>query len=126
VNTSGYNIQLFAQAPTAPVNWRLLSGNNREIGRGGAALADANQCALRVKELQTDVGRLRPRVRRTGHNRWMWELSLDGAPLIIAGHRFDRSIRCEQALSQFLVEFATAPIRTGVMLSGARRWERAS
>lgn len=126
MNTSGFQIQLFSPAPDATVNWRLLSGNNREAGRGSIPAPDIHGCLLLVATLQAGVGEMQRRVRRAEPNHWAWELHLDGAVHAVASHRFDRLIRCEQALTQFVAEFASAPIRAGLVISGARRWDRAS
>jgi hypothetical protein len=126
VSRTGCQIQLFSPAPDGTVNWRLLSGNNREAGRGAVPSAGVHACLRDVTALQAAVGRLQPRVRRVEPHHWRWELWADGAAHAVGGHRFDRLIRCQQAMTQFLAEFATAPIRAGLVISGARRWGRAS
>lgn len=123
---AGGQIQLFTQSPSEPINWRLLSGNNRESGRGAAGFADVDQCILAVTALRARLTELHSRVHRVEPNRWLWQLQLAGRPVAVAGHPFDRLIRCEQGLAQFLAGFGAAPIRAGLVVSGARRWGRAS
>lgn len=126
MTTAGYQIQLFAQSARSPVNWRLLSGNNREVGRGSLGYADVEQALTGVEVVRGDLDRLVRKINRVEPNRWRWELSLAGTPVAVAGHAFDRLIRCELAVRQFTAEFAGASIRPGVVVSNARRWERAS
>ena len=123
---SAWHVQLFASGATAPVRWRLLSGNNRDMGRGVDLFDDAEACRVALKQLQTDAADLLPKVRRLSPSSWQWEIVLDGVAVAAAGHTFDRLIRCEQGMTQFLEHFAAAPIGGGVMLSDSRRWRTAS
>ena len=123
---SAWHVQLFASGATAPVRWRLLSGNNRDMGRGVDQFDDAESCRLTLKQLQADAADLIPKVRRLSPSSWQWEIELDGVAIASAGHNFDRLIRCEQGMTQFIEHFATAPIGTALMLSDSRRWRTAS
>ena len=118
------HVQLFAQTSDGPVRWRLLSGNNRELGRGLGLFADEAECRVAVKELQCEMGSLLSRVRPTAANQWVWELRRGGVPVAVAGHSFDRLVRCERGLAQFVGRMADAPISDTVMVSDARRWVR--
>jgi hypothetical protein len=115
-------VQLFAISAGAGVRWRLLAGNNRESGRGTEGFSDPETCRVAVKQLQQDVTLLRPRLRRAEPNRWVWELHLDAVPVAVAAHPFDRLIRCEQAVAQFVVQLQDATISPSLLISGARRW----
>ena len=123
---SAWHIQLFAQAANAPVRWRLLSGNNRDMGRGTDEFDDAESARVALKQLQVDAADLVPRVRRVSPSSWQWEIALDDIAIASAGHAFDRLIRCEQGMTQFLANFANAPIGNAVMLTESRRWRAAS
>jgi hypothetical protein len=118
----GGQIRLFAATAASEIGWRLLSRNNRECGRGVDTYADAESCRIAVKELQRDIADLERRVRRAEPNRWLWELQLDGVPVAVAGHAFDRLIRCEQAAAQFVSQLAEAQVSPGVVYTAARRW----
>lgn len=124
--SSAWHIQLFAAAANSPIRWRLLSGNNRDMGRGTDEFDDAESARVGLKQLQVDAADLEPRVRRVSPSSWLWEIVLDEVPIASAGHSFDRLIRCEQGMTQFLTNFATAPIGAAVMLSESRRWRVAS
>ena len=116
------HVQLFARTSDAPVRWRLLSGNNREAGRSAASYPDAETARIAVKEFQVIVDELAPTVRRTTSNEWAWQLSRAGQVIAVSGRGFDRLIRCEQGLAQFLVNIRQAEISATLMVSHARRW----
>lgn len=120
--TSAGHIQLFCAAPNSPVRWRLLSGNNRDAGRGADAYSDIESCRIAVKELQSILGEVRTSMRRSTLNEWVWQASLHNHVIASAGRGFDRLIRCEQAMSHFLVNFRDAEIGAVVMVTNARRW----
>lgn len=118
-------IQLYSATLTGPVRWRLLSGNNRELGRGAGEYDDPLACRLAVEELQVEVDDLEPAVRRV-HAAWTWHLEREGVIVASSGRRFDRLIRCEQNLAQFRTRLAEAKFSSAVMVSEARRWRSAS
>lgn len=118
-------IQLYAATAAAPVRWRLLSGNNREVGRGAGEYRDAETCRLAVKELQSGVGDLEPVVRRATTTTWTWQVVRSDELIALSGRSFDRLIRCEQSLTHFLSRLADAELGETVMVSQARRWRTA-
>jgi hypothetical protein len=120
MTTTNFQIQLYIAA--AGVGWRLLSGNNRVIGRNALSFASEVECRRAIGELQRQVAGLRGQVRRRNPNHWIWEVHRDGQPVAIAGHPFDRLIRCEQALAAFVEGFADAPVAAVLTDSGSRRW----
>ena len=122
VQVLGGHIQLFSRTALSEVQWRLLSGNNRETGRGADAYPDAESCRIGVKTLQAAIDDLDGSVRRVGSNEWGWRLMLDGRLVASSQRGFDRMIRCEQGLAQFLVQLRDAHIGSSVMVSEARRW----
>jgi hypothetical protein len=118
----GCHIQLYARTQNSSVNWRLLSGNNREIGRGAEHFADAEACRIAVKNLQVVVDSLHELVRQTEAHRWIWQLrGVDG---LVAGspNGYDRLIRCNRGLEQFRAALPYAEVGNTVMISETRRW----
>lgn len=115
-------VQLFASTVNAPIRWRLLGTNNREIGRGAESFVDAECCRLAVKELQTQIDDVEAVVRRGVRNSWVWQLVLDDRLVATSAHGYDRQIRCGAALSHFLDGVRSAGISAEVMTSYARRW----
>jgi hypothetical protein len=124
--TLGPHFQLYAAGPGAPVNWRLLSGNNRDLGRGQDACETAEQCRIALSEVLSELSDCQGVVRPGAQNRWMWALRLRGVVVAVSGHDYDRQLRCERARSQFMVYAPTAPVDAVVMFTSARRSSRAA
>jgi hypothetical protein len=123
---AGTYFQIFAASASAPLRWRVLSGNNRELGRSFETYPDAETCRRAIGDLRSVVDMLLPQVRREGRDRWIWELYRDGAVLVVAAHPFDRQVRCRNAVDQFLVGVRGAPVADSVLLTAARRFRRRS
>jgi len=118
------HVQLFAENDRGAVRWRLLSGNNRELGRGREAFADPEACRLVIKELQAETDQVVPAIRRVGSHSWSWQLMRGDQVVAEASHAYDRRIRCEQAMNQFASQLREAAIRPEIMLTHSRRWHR--
>ncbi|HEY5455188.1 MAG TPA: hypothetical protein VIJ96_06950 [Acidothermaceae bacterium] len=83
--------------------WRLLSANNRELGRSYSTFPDTSACAHAVAVLRTRIRDAEPSIvagLRTGW--WHWEVSVDGAAIAISARSFTRQRECEHNLEQFL------------------------
>jgi hypothetical protein len=119
------HIQLFASDESAPVRWRLLSGNNRELGRGIGEYEDSESCRLGIKHLQAVAKDLEHSVQRCSSSTWTWGLALGGVQVASSGHQYDRLIRCRQGLVHFVAQFATCEIGPVLMVTASRRWASA-
>lgn len=115
-------IQLFASSATAPIQWRLLGGNNRELGRGMGQFVDRESCVLGIEHLKTVVGSLEASLRRDEAGAWGWLLCLGGVPVARSGYRYDRQIRCSQGQSQFVRALGHCEISQTLTLTDSRRW----
>ena len=122
---SGAHFQLFAANESAEIRWRLLSGNNRDLGRGAITYPDAASCLVGIKEVLASLDDLEPSIRRHDHL-WRWALHLNDAIVVTGGHAYDRQVRCKQALDHFRNEAPDARPAEAVMLSASRRWIHAS
>lgn len=118
--------QVFAASSTAPLRWRVLSGNNREMARSRETYADSETCRRAIRDLLSGLDGLLPQVRREGRHRWTWELLRDGDVLVVAAHPFDRQVRCRNAVDQFLQDVRLAPIAATVLVTAARRFRQRS
>lgn len=119
------HIQLYASDAAAPIKWRLLGGNNRELGRGTGEFGDRESCLLGIKHLKHVVCDLENILRRNDAGAWGWLLCLGGVSVATSGYRYDRQIRCRQGLSQFTSALALCEIGPGIMLTHSRRWTAA-
>jgi hypothetical protein len=120
--SGAFQVQCFVRSPSSGVGWRLLSGNNRVVGRAAAAFVDEQACREAVDTLKSRMSELSHHIRRVPGNLWSWEARHHDVIVAVAGHPFDRMIRCEQSVTSFLVTFAEAPVQLAVLDSGSRRW----
>jgi hypothetical protein len=120
--SGGFHVQCFTRSPSLGVSWRLLSGNNREAGRGTVGSADAELCRRAIIRLQEREPEMVGRIHRVDMNRWTWQLALDDVIVATASRSADRLIRAEGALSTFRSSLVGAEISPTVLMSDSRRW----
>jgi hypothetical protein len=90
------------------VSWRLLGGNNRELGRSAQVFSGLEACHLSALDVQQRVSMATPELRsEAATGRWTWQLRLDGEPVAIAGRAYLRLRECQYNLAQFIA-FAPA------------------
>lgn len=119
---AGFHFQLYVVAGAEDVRWRLLSGNNRDVGRGARGFGDAEECVLALKELLSQLPELTPLLRRkAATNRWVWTLRRGETAVAESSHSYDRQIRAEAARLQFVARAPTATVSSAVMSSASRR-----
>jgi hypothetical protein len=116
-------VQLYAPDAGMPLQWRLLSGNNREAGRSATDYPDEQSCYAAIVELQQELDLLDGELRRMPSNLWAWQLSKGDTVLVTSGRDYDRMVRCRNAMETFLRGMTEAVIGRTVLLSSARRWE---
>jgi hypothetical protein len=121
MTTTGSSIQIVAPGTDSTVNWRLLSGNNRECGRGVGGYVDVAHCLDTIADLQAGLDRLAHRSRRADAYRWRWDLLQPDGTVLATSHTFDRFVRCEQGAHQFRASFGSAAVRPGLIVTGLRR-----
>jgi hypothetical protein len=106
-------------APTGrrgSVRWRLLSGNNRDMGRGALDYPDLESCVLGLKEIVHRIDALEKKIMPAGDNRWQWQMLLDDEVVAVSGHAFDRRVRCEMSSTRFMQLAPLADFRGGPTL----------
>jgi|GEM_PF-1932068 len=110
------HFQVYAGLSGHPVRWRLLSGNNRDGGRSARSFADVESCLVNIKEILAQVDVLEPAIVPAADGRgWRWRLNLDGAPMVLAPHAFDRRVRCSEACARFVHLAPVAHVRPGLV-----------
>jgi hypothetical protein len=91
------------------VHWRLLSANNRQLGRSAQAFACEAGALAAVARLASALLDAEPEVvllgRRYG---WGWTVTLDGEVEAISGRGYERSARAGHALHLFLAGLPSA------------------
>ena len=106
------HFQVYAGLRGQSVRWRLLSGNNRDAGRGVESFPDVESCIVSIQEMLEHVDVLEPAIVPAADGRgWRWRLSLLGVPVVAAPHAFDRRVRCTEACARFVQLAPQAHIR---------------
>jgi hypothetical protein len=120
--SGGMHFQLYLATAESDVCWRLLSGNNRDMGRSAAGYPGTEECTMALKELVGELDALTSLVRRkAATNRWIWTLRRGEVPVAESAHSYDRQIRAEAACQHFVQHAAIASISSVVMISASRR-----
>ena len=92
------------------VHWRLLSGNNRQLGRSSTLYADegsARAAAIQLIE-ELDVSEHLV-VRLTGPTRWVWSIWQDRTVLAVSGRSFEMERAATRGLDRFIESAVLAP-----------------
>jgi hypothetical protein len=97
------------------VAWRLVSGNNRELGRSAVYLWGSDACLEAIDSLTRALHRAQPRLSLSPDSGlWGWVLSLDGEPVAMSGRGYYREREARYSLDQFLVAAPAADVSPGV------------
>lgn len=91
-----------ATGDAARVGWRLLSSNNRDLGRSALAFPDMRTCQLMVRRLQLMIDKVAVVQLRAGRVDWSWRVRLDGADVAVSSRTYQRRIQAESACAVFL------------------------
>ena len=98
-----------AQLPT--VCWRLLSPNNRQLGRSAELFNDLAACRLALDELLLGLEGTEPLVtRQTKPVRWTWRLLLGNHIVAMSGRSFETERQATRTLHNFLASAARASV----------------
>jgi hypothetical protein len=125
--TSGVaHFQIFAYDGKTDIRWRLLSANNRELGRGYTFHSTAEDCVANIAAMLEVLDDLVALTRRRDGNLWQWSLLAGEVPVAVSGHSYDRQIRSQEAANRFRSQAGAARIGETVVHTGARRWVRPS
>ena len=124
-NVDGGHFQLYALDGKSVVSWRLLSANNRELGRGAEDYSSVDDCIAGITDIIGRLDELITQARPRPDVGWRWVLLADGEPVVVGGRGYDRLIRAREAARRFRAHARTARIAETVTLNGSRRWNRA-
>jgi hypothetical protein len=89
-------------------SWRLLSGNNRELGRGACAYQTPVGCLAAVTRIQTRSELCTSIVGVRPPGQWWWQLELEGERIAVAGRGYQRQRECRYNLEQFMLALPLA------------------
>jgi hypothetical protein len=114
------HIQLFVGADGL-VRWRLLGGNNWELGRSAVGHRNTEACLAAIRHLQHGAAEMIGRTVRISPGKWAWVLRDASNDPVANGRSFDRLIRCRQALAQFVTLIGDARVSATVTEPLSRR-----
>lgn len=89
-------------------SWRMLGGNNRELGRGATVHVSERECLSAMARVQADAARSTSFIGLRPTGLWWWQLELDGARVAVAGRSYQRQRECRYNLEQFLISWTAA------------------
>jgi hypothetical protein len=115
------HFQVYTEGPEQLLRWRLLSGNNRDMGRGARTYVDLEDVHLGIKETQSILMKLDRVLVRTPGNQWRWLLREGKEDVVVAGRVYDRRIRSEQACLAFVLAASDAVVRNSVAVRAEAR-----
>lgn len=94
--------------------WRLLSNNNRDLGRAGAIFPDVDSCVAAVERLRRVGDRAVPLAMRDGRADWTWRVQVDQVPVAVSSRPYHRRIQAEYACTEFLRLVPGAEVRNAL------------
>ena len=116
--------QFFTRQP-ATVEWRLISANNRELGRCPTPFGSLADCVAAALALQAMIDGLTEAVFPVGRSGWRWRLLLDDNVVATASRSFPRRVECTSTLAQFRRLAGDAPV-VPTLHTFARSWTEKS
>lgn len=97
-------------AADAPVSWRLLATNNRDLGRAANTYPDPAACRAAVLRLQQQAADLRSAIVRAGPSSWRWQITEGRAVVAVSSRDYQRRIQAEQAATIVLTLIPAAEL----------------
>jgi hypothetical protein len=95
------------------VMWRLLSGNNRELGRSTEAFSDLDAAISSVVRLRSSLHRFEPQlVHGFSPSSWSWLLLIEGVALARSARSYQRMRECHYSVAGFTEALPLAAILT--------------
>ena len=102
------------------IAWRLVGGNNHELGRSFDSFTDLTECVDAVHRLQEQIGRAGPEATTSG-SEWGWVLRIDGADVAVSCRWYRRARESQYNLLQFLAAAPSAGLSDVVGTPPPRR-----
>jgi hypothetical protein len=97
------------------LTWRLLSSNNRDLGRAPARYATPVDCLAAVHRLRRSLREVGSAAIREGLV-WGWQAEHAGNPVAVSSRRYQRRVQAESACAAFLRLAAGAAVADTVRL----------
>lgn len=109
------------------VAWRLLAGNNHDLGRSPVPLVDATAARLAVVRLREALpGATSGHAPDSRPGRWGWQLKDEGEVLAVSSRWYERQRESRYSLQQFLAAVPVATVTENVAVRPRSREVRRS
>ena len=92
--------QFFTRFPRV-VEWRLISSNNRELGRCTEPYSDLVSCTAAVERLRDRIDSADELVLQDPSGGWRWRLSFQDQAVAMSCRAYTRRVECTATLLQF-------------------------
>jgi hypothetical protein len=110
------------EAPSRAICWRLLSPNNRQLGRSADVFDDLAACLHAVELFLVGLPDAEPLVtRHTGPVRWTWRVLEGNHVVAMSGRSFEAERQAVRTLDNFLASAVFASTVPEVMRLPATR-----
>ena len=94
--------------------WRVLSANNRELGRSFTAFSSLRDAEEDFELFRASVANAAPCIEHAvGGVEWKWTLRIEDIPRARSSRGYERLRECHYSLSQFLDAAPSAPVIQG-------------
>jgi uncharacterized protein YegP (UPF0339 family) len=94
------------------VAWRLLSNNNRDLGRAPAAFATEPECLAAIAALRREAAGAPRVVYRADRGMWSWRLRAQNTEVAVSPRLYQRHLQAEAACALFVGLVANAELST--------------
>ncbi len=103
-------------AAGAGVTWRLLSGNNRDLGRAAAVYPDVLSCLGAVQQMRQLLAVAVAVVSRGAGSAWTWRMQADCHELAVSSRSYQRRVQTEYAFAVFVSLVPDAEVSPAVLV----------
>lgn len=97
-------------ASAALVGWRMIGGNNRELGRGARPIGSVAEAYRAIHDAKLAFSRPEVRMMLDPVAGWSWHISLDGERVAVSSRGYQRQRECEYGVEKFREHFPTAQL----------------
>lgn len=109
-----------ARTDPTEVTWRLLSGNNRDLGRAAGGFPDVATCMAALERLRILLPAATMAISSPdGRVRWTWRLRVElpePVDVAVSSRGYQRRVQAEAAATVFLALAAAAPVTDSLRL----------
>ncbi len=96
--------------------WRLIGGNNRELGRSSCTYPDVAACREAVAFLREHIDEAKSLLAISNDTGlWTWRLDIGNLWMAVAGRSYQRRRECQYNVARFVAEVPTALLSSDVL-----------